>query len=138
MKTEIGAAAMVAMLLVAGQTVASECPPLPGGMRCAAEQGDPRAMYVVGREAYDEARKTGDFTEAHMWATKAKKANFLAGKMLFKMVHLQVGEGNHNNVVEGHRWLSTAIKGGAEYLVPWRQRLEAKMTDAQIAEAHSE
>lgn len=115
---------------------AQQCPPLPEGMRCAAENGDPRAMYIVGREAYDKARQTGDFSEAYMWAVRAKEAGFLSGRMLYKMVHLQAGDGYHQDYVEAHQWLSQAIDEGAEYLIPFRQRLEARMTGEQIAQAH--
>ena len=126
----------LALLITANAGFAAQqCPPLPEGMMCAAENGDPRAMYLVGREAYDEARKTGDFSEAYMWAKRAKEADFLGGKMLYKMVHLQAGDGLHRDFVEAHQWLSLAIDDGAEYLIPWRQRLEAKMTNEQIAQA---
>lgn len=127
----------LAALIAAAPGYASECAPLPEGMRCAAENGDPRAMYMIGREAYAKARETGDFSEAYMWATRAKEAGFLGGKMLYKMVHLQAGEGLHHDYVEAHQWLSQAIADGADYLVPWRRRLEAKMTDEQIAAARS-
>ena len=126
----------VALWTVAGPAGAEGCPTGPVGNRCRAENGDPRAMYLVGREAYDEARTTGDFSEAYMWALRSKEAGFLGGRMLFKMVHLQAGEGLHHDYVEAHRWLSAAIADGDEYLVPWERRLEAKMTPEQIAEAH--
>ena len=126
----------LALWTAAGPAGAQSCPPAPEGNRCRAENGDPRAMYLVGREAYDEARTTGDFSEAYMWASRSKEAGFLGGSMLFKMVHLQAGEGLHHDYVEAHRWLSAAIADGDEYLVPWERRLEAKMTPEQIAEAH--
>ena len=126
----------LALWTAAAPAGAEGCPPGPEGNRCKAENGDPRAMYLIGREAYDEARTTGDFSEAYMWASRSKEAGFLGGGMLFKMVHLQAGEGLHHDYVEAHRWLSAAIADGDEYLVPWKRRLEAKMTPEQIAEAH--
>lgn len=134
-KTAFGLAA--AMSILGGAAYASECAPGPEGNRCKAENGDPRAMYLIGREAYLEARESGDFTEAHMWATRAKEAGFLAGRMLFKMVHMQAGDGLHKDYVQAHQWITTAIDGGAEYLVPYKQRLEARMSNDQIAEALS-
>lgn len=129
----------IAMAAALGTSaLAADCPKLPEGMRCHAENGDGRAMYVVGREAYDEARKSGDFSEARMWAQKSMEAKFFpASKMLWKMVHLQVAEGHHKDMVQGHIWLKEAIAGGADYLVPFVRRLEAKMTSDQIAEAHA-
>ena len=125
----------LAMLIAAGPVGANDCAPGPEGNRCKAENGDPRAMYLIGREAYDAARESGDFSEAYEWASRAKEAGFLGGRMLFKMVHLQAGDGHHHDYVEAHRWLSTAIADGADYLIPWRRRLEAKMTSEQIADA---
>lgn len=132
------ASAFVAALLLGSPALAADCPKPPEGMRCLAENGDGRAMYVLGREAYDEARETGDFSEARMWAERSLEAKFFpAAKMLWKMVHMQVGDGQHKDLVEGHVWLVEAIDGGAEYLVPWRRRLEAKMTSEQIAQARA-
>ena len=138
MMRNIAGAFAAAMILTASPASASDCPALPDGMKCHAEAGDPLAMYLVGRDAYDRGRVDGDFTEARMWALKAWEAKFFpAAKMLFKMVHMQVGEGNHKNFVEGHAWLTMAIADGRDYLVPWRRRLEAKMTPAEIAEANA-
>jgi len=112
------------------------CPSLPEGMECFAEAGDGPAMYMVGRNAYDQARLDGDFSVARKWAYKAMEAKFFpAAKMLFKMVHMQIGDGNHGNKVESHRWLLQAIDDGHDYLKPYRRRLEAKMTDDEINEA---
>lgn len=127
----------LALVITAGPAGAAECAPLPDDMKCHAENGDARAMYLVGREAYEEGRKTGDFSEAYMWANRAMEAKFFpAAKMLYKMVHLQAGDGNHHDLVEAHQWITKAIAGGADYLVPYKRRLEAKMTAEQIAEAH--
>lgn len=133
-KKAFGLVLMMSILSV--DASANDCAPGPEGNRCKAENGDPRAMYLIGREAYLEARNSGDFTEAYEWATRSKEAGFLAGRMLFKMVHMQAGDGLHNDYVEAHKWLTSAIDDGADYLAPYKRRLEAKMTDEQIAEAH--
>jgi hypothetical protein len=92
-------------------------------------------MYMVGRSAFLEGRETGDLTEAFDWARRSKEAGNRSGRMLLKMVYLQMGEGNHRDYAQAHRWLSEAIDGGDDYLVAWRERLEAKMTAEQLAEA---
>ena len=132
------ATGLLAALLLSTPATAADCPKLPEGMRCMAEAGDGPSMYLVGRQAYDTARETGDFTEARMWAVKAMEAKFFpAAKMLYKMVHLQIGDGAHKDMVEGHVWLAEAVDGGADYLKPWMKRLEARMTRKQIAEART-
>jgi len=126
-----------ALMMIAGsaQAAMEDCARGPEGNLCKAENGDPHAMYLIGREAYDAARESGDFGEAHMWATRSREAGFLGGKMLFKMVHLQAGQGLHHDPVEAHGWISTAIADGEDYLVRWQQRLEARMTPEQLKEA---
>ncbi len=131
------AAWMFALILVAvtAQAATEDCPKGPEGNRCKAENGDPLAMYLIGREAYEAARETGDFSEAYMWATRAREAGFLAGRMLFKMIHLQAGDGGHHDKVEAHQWITKAIAEGDDYLVPWKRRLEAVMTDDEFKAA---
>ena len=127
----------LAAALSAATAAAATCPPLPEGMKCHAENGDGRAMYMVGRDAYEAGRQTGDFSEAYMWANRAMDAKFFpAAKMLYKMVHLQAADGKHHDLIEAHRWLTTVIDKGNDYLVPWKGRLEAQMTREQLAEAH--
>ena len=127
------AAPLFALVLGAGaaQAAMEDCPPGPDGNLCKAEHGDVHAMYVVGREAYDAARDTGDYRDAYRWASRAREAGFLAGKMLFKMIHLQAGQGAHHDYVEAHQWITQAIAEGDDYLMPWKRRLEAIMTPEQ-------
>ena len=130
------AAPLLALVIGAGaaQAAVEDCPPGPEGNLCKAENGDVHAMYIVGREAYDEARNSGDFSEAYRWASQARAAGFLGGRMLFKMIHLQAGQGRHHDNVEAHQWISKAIAEGDDYLIPWRRRLEAIMTPEQFKE----
>lgn len=113
------------------------CPFGPEAKRvaCLAEHGDPRAMYMLGRNAYAEGRKSGDLTEARQWALKTKAAGLISGKMLLKMVHVQLGEGTHRDFVQAYVWLSEAIDQGDDYLLPWQQRLAQKMTSEQLTQA---
>ena len=125
----------LAMIAAIAPAAAAECAPGPEGNLCKAESGDPLAMYMVGRRAYLEGRETGDLAEAFDWARRSKEAGYRGGRMLLKMVYLQMGDGVHHDYVQAHRWLSEAIDGGDDYLVAWRNRLEAKMTAEQLAEA---
>lgn len=131
------AAPILALTLFAGaaQAAMEDCAKGPEGNLCKAENGDPHAMYIIGRERYDEARVSGDFSEAYMWAIKSREAGVLPGKMLFKMIHLQAGQGNHHDKVEAHQWLSKAVAEGEDYLVPWKRRLEAMMTPEELQAA---
>lgn len=97
--------------------------------------GDPGAMYAVGRNAYEAARSSGDFSEALDWARKLNAMGEKNGERLLKMVYLQLGWGAHRDYVQAYVWLSEGIVGGEDYLVKWRKTLAEKMTPEQIAAA---
>lgn len=121
---------------IVGATAAeSECPAGDGWVPCQAEKGDPMAMYVLGRHAYEDARASGDFTQALGWSRKLVATGEKNGERLLKMVYIQLGWGAHRDYVQAYVWLSEAIKAGDDYLVPWRKMLVEKMTPEQIAQA---
>lgn len=114
-----------------------ECPTGDEWVPCQARNGDRMAMYVMGRRAYEEARTSGDFTEALSWSRKLVSAGEKSenGERLLKMVYLQLGWGAHRDYVQAYVWLSEAIAAGGDYLVPWRKMLVEKMTPEQLAQA---
>ncbi len=120
MKLARRALALAMIAAMAPAAAAAECPPGPEGNLCKAENGDPLAMYMVGRRAYLEGRETGDLAEAFDWAWRSKEAGYLGGRMLLKMIYLQMGDGFHRDYVQAHRWLSEAIEGGDDYLASSR------------------
>lgn len=128
--------ALIAMTASIALAALAQCPSGPKGDLCLAENGDMHAMYRVAREAYLEGRKTGDFSEAYKWAWQSKELGFRGGRMVLKMIYLNAGV--HNDPVEAHRWLTRAVNEGEDYVVTWKERLEATMTSEQIAEANSQ
>ncbi len=132
-----GYLALVVSLAAAPAVAESRCPAGPEGNLCKAENGDPMAMYMVGREAYAEGREKGDLSAAREWALRSRSAGYRGGRMLLKMIYVQMGEGTHHDYVQAHIWLTDAIQAGDEYLEPWRERLEEKMSSEQLAEARN-
>ena len=112
---------------------ASEADKVP----CLAAKDDPMAMYMMGRRAYEAARISGDFTAALAWGQKVIQVRRHTGNMLLKMVYLQLGVGAHRDYVQAHVWLRQAIDRSEEnmYLIPWLERLEARMAPEQIDRA---
>jgi hypothetical protein len=102
---------------------------------CQAEEAERVAIYVKGRNAYDNARTSGDFSEALTLARQLAVQGDKNGERLLKMVYLQLGWGAHRDYVQAYGWLSEGIAGGEEYLVRWRKLLAEKMTAEQLAEA---
>ena len=104
---------------------------------CLAAKDDPMAMYMMGRRAYEGARLSGDYTEALAWGQKVIRVRRHTGNMLLKMVYLQLGSGEHRDYVQAHVWLREAIDSSEAnlYLIPWLERLEARMEPEQIERA---
>ena len=134
-------ALLAAMFLSHDATVqaTADCVAEEDKVPCLAAKGDPMAMYMMGRRAYEGARTSGDFTEALAWGQKVIRVRRHTGNMLLKMVYLQLGAGGHRDPVQAHVWLRQAIDSseGNLYLVPWLERLEAKMQPEQIERART-
>ena len=135
-------ALFAAMTLYSGAVVHAtaadpDCASEEDKVPCLAAKGDPMAMYMMGRRAYEGARVSGDFTEALAWGQKVIKVRRHTGNMMLKMVYLQLGAGEHRDYVQAHVWLREAIDRREEnlYLIPWLERLEARMEPEQIERA---
>lgn len=115
--------------------VETQCPSEDNPAPCKADEAERVAIYVKGRNAYDTARTSGDFSEALTLARQLAVQGDKNGERLLKMVYLQLGWGTHRDYVQAYVWLSEGIAGGADYLVRWRNLLAEKMTPDQIAEA---
>jgi len=115
-----------------------ECPTGDEWLPCRAKAGDPGAMYAVGRDAYETARTSGDFSEALDWARKLVAMHDKNGERLSKMVYMQLGWGAHHDYVQAYVWLSEGIAGGDDYLVKWRNTLAEKMTPEQLSQAKAQ
>jgi hypothetical protein len=111
------------------------CPEGDEWVECKAKAGDRMAIYVLGRNAYESARESGDFSEALRLSRQLAVTGDKNGERLLKMVHMQLGWGAHKDYVQAYVWLSEAIAGGSDYLVTWREMLTEKMTPEQLAKA---
>ena len=82
-----------------GGLAAPACVPSVGG------------VYVLGRNAYESGRESGDFTEALRLARQLDASGDKNGDRLLKMVYLQLGWGGHTDYVQAYVWLSEAMAG---------------------------
>jgi hypothetical protein len=102
---------------------------------CKADKDERVALYGKGREAYEHARTTGDFTEAYTIARQLVVKNDKNGERLMKMVYMQLGWGKHNDYIQAYGWLNDGFLDGEKYLVTWRDKLMEKMTPEQLQQA---
>jgi hypothetical protein len=102
---------------------------------CKAEKDERVARYAKGREAYENARTAGDFSEAYGLSRGLALMGDKNGERLLKMVYMQLGWGAHRDYVQAYGWLSEGIADGEKYLLAWREKLIAKMTPEQLVQA---
>ena len=72
---------------------------------CKAEKDERMALYTLGRNAYDTARTSGDFTEAVRVSRKLATNGDKNGERLLKMVYIQLGSGAHRDNVQAYVWI---------------------------------
>jgi hypothetical protein len=113
----------------------AECPAGDGYIDCQAKAGDHMAIYVQGRDAYEAARQSGDFTQALRIARQLANQGDKNGERLLKMVHLQLGWGAHHDYVQSYVWLTEDLGAGKEYVGPLRKQLAEKMSAEQLRQA---
>lgn len=124
----------IATLAAAEETT---CPEGDGWLECRAAAGDQRAIYRLGRTAYESARESGDFSEALRLSRQLAAAGDKNGERLLKMVHIQLGWGAHKDYVQAYVWLSEDMPGDDDYVGKWRNVLTEKMTPEQLEKAKS-
>lgn len=113
------------------------CPQGDGWLECKAAAGDRAAIYRLGRTAYENARESGDFSEAVRLSRQLAATGDKNGERLLKMVHIQLGRGAHKDYVQAHVWLSEDMPGDDDYIDKWRRMLAEKMTAEQLEKAKS-
>ena len=120
---------------VHAQEDAEQCVEGDGWLECRAAAGDRMAMYRLGRTAYEQAREDGDFTDALRRARELADQGDKNGARLLKMVHLQLGWGNHKDNVQAYVWMVEDRSAGRDYLDKLIQNLSEKLSPQQLARA---
>ncbi len=99
-------------------------------------------LFIQGRDAFDRAMETGDFTETRAIGQKLAARKNKYGNRLLKMVYMQVGLGQHKDFVQAYRWLYEEKKAGHAFtrldLDKTLAKLTALMTPEQLARARGE
>ncbi len=92
-------------------------------------------IYKQGRDEYEKARQSGDFTKVYHIARELAGLKDRKGRMMLKMVHIQLGWGKHKDYPQAYAWLDQAIKDGLDYAPKWLERLQAQMSASQLKKA---
>ncbi len=99
-------------------------------------------LFILGRDAFDRAMETGDFSETRVIGQKLAERKNKYGNRLLKMVYVQIGFGKHKDFVQAYRWLDEEMKAGHGFarldLEKTMGKLAALMTPEQLAQARGE
>ncbi len=137
------ATALLSALLVCGSASAEDA------FKCMEEtqqkcdfENENMALFIQGREAFDRALETGDFSETRAIGQKLADRKNKYGNRLLKMVYVQVGLGRHKDYVQAYRWLDGEMKAGHAFtrldLDKTMNKLSALMTPAQLEQARAD
>jgi uncharacterized protein len=106
--------------------------------RRGANQGDAASQTAVGNMYHLGRGVPQDYTEALKWFRRAADQGQASAQFLFGSMY-ERGEGVPQDYVQAHKWYDLAAArhaySGRETVVKFRDRLAAKMTATQIAEA---
>ena len=131
----VSLALIACMPSVLAQEAGTDCPEGEGWLECRAAAGDRLAIYRLGRSAYEEARETGDFSEALRMGRELAYQKDKNGERLLKMTHLQLSWGNHKDYIQAYVWMVEDKGKGFDYLDNLIRNLADKMTPEQLAQA---
>ena len=100
-------------------------------------ENESMALFIQGRDAYDHGREIGDLTEARALGKKLVERKNKNGKVLMKMIYMQIGMGGHKNYLEAYHWVEEAIANNERYarldMNGLLEKLSQRMTDAERA-----
>ena len=99
-----------------------------------AEQGDIDAQTAVGNLYYEGWGVEQNYTSAANWFRKAAEEGDATGQFSLGWAYEQ-GDGVLQDYVLAHMWYNLAAAQGADVAAKDRDRVAAKMTSDQIAEA---
>ncbi len=121
-------------MIVTNHSVAVDLNCEPDDERCKKEEYK-ITIYKQGRDEYDKARQTGDFTKVYFIARELANLKDRRGRMMLKMVYIQLGWGKHNNLPQAYAWLDQGVKDGLEYAPKWLDRLHSEMSPSELEKA---
>jgi len=87
-----------------------------GDLQACAYESDSLSIYIKGRDAYDKGREVGDLSQAREIAYQLlARNNNKNGRVLLKMIYMEIRMGGHKNNLQAYAWVKEAIGRGESY-----------------------
>ncbi len=88
--------------------------PLENEKECAFENEN-LSLFIKGRDAYDRGREIGDLSEAREIGYQLAARKNKNGRVLLKMIYMEVRMGGHKNYVQAYDWVEEAMQRNESY-----------------------
>lgn len=125
---------MLGLLYERGWGVSQDYAEAVSWYRRAAEQGFAPAQAEIGSAYADGQGVPQDYAKAAKWYREAAQQDFAPAQAYLGSMYV-LGRGVPQDYVQAYKWLNLAAAHGNDRAVEMRDRLAARMTAAQIAEA---
>ena len=110
--------------------------PLENEKECAFENEN-LSLFIKGRDAYDRGREIGDLSEAREIGYQLAARKNKNGRVLLKMIYMEVRMGGHKNYVQAYDWVEEAMQRNESYarldFQSVLDSLKKRMTPEQLA-----
>jgi len=88
--------------------------PLENEKECAFENEN-LSLFIKGRDAYDRGRETGNLSEAREIGYQLAARKNKNGRVLLKMIYMEIRMGGHKNYVQAYDWVEEAMQRNESY-----------------------
>lgn len=110
--------------------------PYEDAKECAFENEN-LSLFIKGRDAYDHGREIGDLSEARDIGYQLAARKNKNGRVLLKMIYMEIRMGGHKNYVQAYDWVNEAMQRNESYarldFQSVLDSLKKRMTPEQLA-----
>ena len=110
--------------------------PLEDEKECAYEN-ESLSLFIKGRDAYDHGREIGDLSQAREIGYQLAARKNKNGRILLKMIYMEIRMGGHKNYVQAYDWVNEAMQRNESYarldFQSVLDSLKKRMTPEQLA-----
>jgi hypothetical protein len=102
-----------------------------------AYENESLSLFIKGRDAYDHGREIGDLSQARDIGYQLAARKNKNGRVLLKMIYMEIRMGGHKNYVQAYDWVQEAMQRNETYARLDFQTvlasLKSRMTPEQLA-----
>jgi len=135
-RTSLTAVALVCATLAPAYAEEGFVCPYEDEKECAYEN-ESLSLFIKGRDAYDHGREIGDLSEARELGYQLAARKNKNGRILLKMIYMEVRMGGHKNYVQAYDWVQEAMQRNESYarldFQSVLDSLKKRMTPEQLA-----